>query len=121
MPAYDGWTPATLMSVAAAELETHGHAGEAQAARRRGIGWLASRPAKEQASEAHRFVLAQLYYRENRLSEAEHCFEAWPQNTPTASATPATLACWRRSGVIPWRPIGSPAGSIRSSGRTWVD
>jgi DNA-binding SARP family transcriptional activator/tetratricopeptide (TPR) repeat protein len=82
MPAYDGWTPATLMSVAATELETHGHAGDAQAARRRGIGWLNSRPTKEQASEAHRFVLAQLYYRENRVAEAEHLFRSLAAEHP---------------------------------------
>jgi len=74
MPLYDGWTPATLMGAAAAELEAHGYADDAQAARRRGIAWLENRPAEEQASEGQRLVLAQLYYRDDRLADAERLF-----------------------------------------------
>ncbi len=74
MPPYDGWTPAALLRAAAEELEAHGHAGDAHTARARGIDWLESRPPEEQASEGHRFLLAQLCYRDDRLADAEALF-----------------------------------------------
>ncbi len=76
MPLYDGWTPATLTRAAEEELEAHGYADEARAARARGIAWLESRPAEEQALEGRRFLLAQLCYRDNRLADAERLFRA---------------------------------------------
>jgi tetratricopeptide (TPR) repeat protein len=81
-PQYDGWTPATLMGTAAAELEAHGFREEASTVRDRGIAWLQSRPAEEQASEENRFILAQLCYRDDRLADAEVLFRRLAAERP---------------------------------------
>ncbi|MBA3444443.1 MAG: AAA family ATPase [Gemmatimonadales bacterium] len=82
MPLYDGWTPATLMRAAAEELEAHGYADDARAARGRGITWLKSRSSEERASQGQRFLLAQLLYRDNRLADAETLFRSLAAEHP---------------------------------------
>ena len=120
MPLYDGWSPATLMRAAEEELEAHGYAEDARAARARGIAWLESRPAEEQASEGRRFLLAQLCYRDSRLADAERMFRSLAADHPDSVSYAGYL------GVLAARAGRSEeadriAGWLRTVKRPYLD
>jgi tetratricopeptide (TPR) repeat protein len=73
----EGWfTPAWSMETAARELRAHGHIDAARAALEQAVAWHRHRPSEEEATEARRAQLADVFYLLGDLDNAEREYTA---------------------------------------------